>query len=195
MNARPWLDLGTELFLGTVDRLTDEELAAPTALPGWTRGHVIGHVHGNAEALRRLLSWAATGVEQRMYADARQRADEIEAAAALPAATLRALAARSARELAQDMDRLPAPAWDQAVVTAQGRTVPAREIVWMRAREVAVHTVDLAHGVGFADLPDDFNAALAADALARHAAKGSAAGLAGWLTGRSPRPPELGPWL
>ena len=29
------------------------------------------------------------------------------------------------------------------VVTAQGRTVPATEIPWLRAREVYVHVVDL----------------------------------------------------
>jgi maleylpyruvate isomerase len=65
----------------------------------------------------------------------------------------------------------------------------------MRAREVAVHAVDLDHGVGFADLPDGFNAALAADAAARHAARGHAAGLAAWLTGRAAQSPALGPWL
>lgn len=134
MSARSWMDEGTRLFLGVVDRLTDDELSAPTALDGWTRRHVIAHVHGNAEALRRLLSWAATGVENRMYADARQRADEIEAAASLPAEELRALVHESARRLAEDVDALPEEAWHRSVVTAQGRTVPATEIPWMRAR-------------------------------------------------------------
>ncbi|MGP4105364.1 maleylpyruvate isomerase N-terminal domain-containing protein [Nonomuraea sp. KM90] len=195
MTARAWMDQCTTLFLDTLDRLTDDELAAPTALPGWTRRHVAAHVHGNAEALRRLLSWAATGVEQRMYANAGRRAEEIETVAALPADTLRALVHRSASDLAADMDRLPESGWQRLVVTAQGRTVPATEIRWMRAREVAVHAVDLDHGVSFADLPADFNAALAAHALAGHAARGQAAGLAAWLTGRSARPPVLGPWL
>lgn len=195
MISRTWADLGTELFLDAVDRLADADLDAPTALPGWTRGHVIAHVHGNAEALRRLLSWAATGVETPMYAGPRQRAEEIEATSALPAGTLRALVHRSARDLAADMGRLPEAAWQNLVVTAQGRTVPAAEIPWMRAREVCVHAVDLAHGVTFADLPDDFNAALAAEALARHASKGAAADLAAWLTGRADRAPELGAWL
>lgn len=161
MSARSWMDEGTRLFLGVVDRLTDDELSAPTALDGWTRRHVIAHVHGNAEALRRLLSWAATGVENRMYADARQRADEIEAAASLPAEELRALVHESARRLAEDVDALPEEAWHRSVVTAQGRTVPATEIPWMRAREMAVHAVDLQHGVSFADLPEAFNTRLA----------------------------------
>ncbi|GLY75803.1 maleylpyruvate isomerase N-terminal domain-containing protein [Actinoallomurus iriomotensis] len=195
MSTRFWMDRGTELFLGVVDRLTDDELAAPTALDGWTRRHVIAHVHGNAEALRRLLGWAATGVENRMYSGPRQRAEEIETAARLPADELRALVHGSAASLAGDMDALPESAWRSPVVTAQGRTVPAEEIPWMRAREVAVHAVDLDHGVGFADLPDGFNAALAADAAARHAARGHAAGLAAWLSGRAAQAPVLGPWL
>ncbi|GAB3972154.1 mycothiol-dependent maleylpyruvate isomerase NagL [Actinoallomurus acanthiterrae] len=195
MSSRAWMDLGTELFLGVVDRLTDDELSAPTGLPGWTRRHVVAHVHGNAEALRRLLDWAATGAENRMYAGPAQRDAEIGAMAALPAGELRVLVHRSARALAADMDALPEAAWRRTVITAQGRTVPASEIPWMRAREVAVHAVDLDDGVGFADLPDGLAAALAADAVARHASRGSAADLAAWLTGRSAEAPALGSWL
>ena len=33
-----------ELFLQTVGRLDDEQVRAASALPGWTRGHVIAHV-------------------------------------------------------------------------------------------------------------------------------------------------------
>ncbi|WP_433475747.1 maleylpyruvate isomerase family mycothiol-dependent enzyme [Spirillospora sp. CA-142024] len=195
MTARAWMDRGTELFLGALDRMTDDELAAPTPLPGWTRRHVVAHVHGNAEALRRLLSWAATGVENRMYAGPDERAEEIERLSALPAGELRALVHRSAGLLAADMDALPEDAWNNPVVTAQGRTVPAAEIQWMRSREVCIHTVDLDAGVTFADLPDDFNAALVTEAAAKHASTGNAARLAGWLTGRTATAPELKPWL
>lgn len=195
MSTRVWTDRGTALFLETLDNLTDDELSASTRLDGWTRRHLVAHVHGNAEGLRRLLSWAATGVENRMYAGPDQRAAEIEELSVLPAGELRALVRRSATLLAADMDALPADAWHNQVVTAQGRTVPATEILWMRAREVWVHTVDLDAGVTFDNLPDDFNAALVADAAAKQAAKGNAARLAEWLTGRSPHAPELASWL
>jgi maleylpyruvate isomerase len=56
------------------------------------------------------------------------------------------------------------------VVTAQGRTVPASELPWMRAREVCVHAVDLAADVSFADLPADFLTALCDDVVAKRAA-------------------------
>lgn len=195
MSSREWMDVGTTLFLDAVDRLSDTELTAPTALEGWTRRHVVAHVHYNAEALRRLVSWAATGVENRMYDSVEQRNAEIASGAALRAAELRAMVRDSAAALASDLDTLTADAWRHEVVTAQGRTVPATEIPWMRAREVCVHTVDLAHGVSFADLPEDFTAALAADAVAKHCATGRGAALAAWLTGRATESPSLGRWL
>lgn len=190
-----WMRQGTELFLATVEGLADDELDAPTLLPDWTRRHLVAHVHHNAEALRRLLSWARTGQESRMYAGPQQRADEIASGARLPAAELRGLLAGSAQDLAEDAASLPDEAWSHEVQTAQGRTVTATEVPWMRTREVAVHAVDLAAGVGFADLPDELNSALVLDVAGKRTRDGEAAALAGWLTGRDARAPELGPWL
>ncbi|GAA5102056.1 maleylpyruvate isomerase N-terminal domain-containing protein [Haloechinothrix salitolerans] len=194
MSAREWTDIGTTLFLDTLDGLTDAELDASTALEGWTRKHLVAHVHYNAEALRRLVSWAATGVENRMYASTEQRNTEIASGAQLPAAELRALVRDSATALASAMDALPAEAWQRQVITAQGRVVPATEIPWLRAREVCVHAVDLDSGVTFDDLPDDFTTALATDVVSTHA-KAGAADLVAWLTGRTTEPPQLGRWL
>ena len=195
VTVRGWMDRGTKLFLDALGDLPDDALGEPTGLPGWSRRHLVAHVHYNAEALRRLVSWARTGVENRMYADADQRAREIEAGAELPAERLRALVRASAAELSDDLDSLPAEAWLHEVVTAQGRTVPATEIPWMRTREVAVHAVDLRAGVTFGDLPEELNAALAAAVVKKRAASGEASSLAGWLTGRVPQAPALGPWL
>ncbi|MGH8867638.1 MAG: maleylpyruvate isomerase N-terminal domain-containing protein [Actinomycetes bacterium] len=189
------MDQGTKLFLTAVDDLGDEGFSAPTALPGWTRAHVVAHVHYNAEALLRLLQWARTGEPTPMYASREQRAAEIESGTALPPAELRALVRASAGALATGITSLPHAAWNNEVVTAQGRTVPAREIVWMRTREVAVHAVDLGAGVTFSELPDDLNAALVADVIGRRNARGEAAALAAWLTGRADAAPTLDPWL
>jgi maleylpyruvate isomerase len=192
---RDWMDHGTKLFLAAVDGLDDAAFDRPTALPGWTRKHVIAHVHYNAEALRRLVRWARTGAESRMYASPQQRAAEIGQGAQLSAAQLRLMVHESASALAADLDALTEPSWSQAVVTAQGRTVPATEIPWMRTREVAVHAIDLDAGVGFTDLPDDLNAALVTDTVAKRLAEGEGAVLAQWLTGRAAGAPALGPWL
>ena len=166
-------------------------------LPGWTRRHVVAHVHHNAEALRRLASWACTGVESPMYPSATQRNNDIETGSTLPASELRALAHASSAALATDLDALDATMWARPVVTAQGRTVPASEIVWMRTREVVVHAVDLAagDGFGFGDVPSDLAKALLGEILARRVGRGETALLGPWLTGRATDAATLPPWI
>jgi maleylpyruvate isomerase len=53
--------------------------------------------------------------------------------------------------------------WAAPVRTAQGRTVPASETVWMRTREVWIHAVDLDNGAQFSDFPDVVLESLLAD--------------------------------
>ncbi|MBT2674448.1 maleylpyruvate isomerase family mycothiol-dependent enzyme [Streptomyces sp. ISL-14] len=149
---------GTARLLSAADRLADDDLSAPTTLPGWTRAHVVGHLARNAEALGRLVTWARTGVVTPMYADREQRAAEIESSAALGPDVLRADLKSTAAELDEAltaMAALGATAWRAEVKSALGRTVPAAEIPWMRVREVWLHAVDLAAGATFADLPAD----------------------------------------
>jgi len=80
----------------------------------------------------------------------------------------------------------------------------------MRSREVMVHAVDLATGLTFAGLPEDFLAALREDIISKRGAenvpavRGSDADVTAYLAGRphsgvatpdgSPSP-ELPPWL
>ena len=212
--ALAWVGSGTTSLLTELDALPDDALDGPTTLRGWTRRHLLAHVASNAEALQRLVSWARTGVESRMYSSSEQRARDIEAGSHRTAADLRRWVRSSAAALAADLDGLDESAWTAEVVTAQGRTVPATEIPWMRAREVQIHTVDLDTGRDFAELPRDFLVALLADvttkrsgaadgpALALHPeddsgatwtvsgdgdpvdVTGPLADLAAWLTGR-----------
>lgn len=195
MSTREWMADGTTLFLGTLAGLDDERLDSPTGLPGWTGKHLVAHVHYNALALCRLASWAATGVENRMYKSPEQRGREIEHGATLPARELRALVRASANELAGALAALSPQAWENEVVTAQGRTVRATEIPWMRVREVYVHAVDLGGSASFADVPGEVLAALLTDVIGRRCKAGEGPSLAAWLTGRSPESPRLGAWL
>jgi maleylpyruvate isomerase len=162
-----WTGQGTTLFLDTLAGLPDDDLAGPSALPGWTRRHLVAHVAANAEALGRLVHWAATGEETPMYSSPAQRAADIEAGAELPAARLRDWAQESAQQLAASVDRLTDAEWSRTVRTAQGRQVPPTEIPWLRAREVMVHAVDLGGSPAFSDLPQDFLVALVEDVVAR----------------------------
>lgn len=165
--ALAWSDEGTALFAKALESLDDEALAAPTSLPGWTGRHLVAHVAANAEALGNLVHWARTGEETPMYASPVQRTADIETGSLRPAAELRGWFASSASRLAASLDGLTAAQWSREVITAQGRTVPATEIPWMRAREVMVHAVDLGGVVTVADLPSGFDAALLDDITAK----------------------------
>jgi uncharacterized protein (TIGR03083 family) len=195
MKARTWLHDTTPLMLQAVDSLDDDTFASPSALPGWTVAHIVAHLHFNAEAIARLTQWARTGIETPMYSSFAQRNADIESGAVLPAAELRRLVHASARALDDALDALSPPQWEHLVVTAQGRTVPATELVWMRFREVALHGIDLDRGISFADLPAEAVAKLADEIVAKRLAAGEAPALAAWLTGRTTAGPPLGPWL
>ncbi|MFG1700137.1 maleylpyruvate isomerase N-terminal domain-containing protein [Nonomuraea sp. NPDC049309] len=56
------LTAATDRLLATAASLSDADLAAPSLLPGWTRGHVLAHVAQNAGSCLNLLTWARTGV-------------------------------------------------------------------------------------------------------------------------------------
>ncbi|MCS5734558.1 maleylpyruvate isomerase family mycothiol-dependent enzyme [Herbiconiux daphne] len=157
---------GQAYFARTVHRLSDEEFDAPSLLPGWNRRHVIAHVGLNARALTRLIEWADTGVETPMYSSPGQRAEEIDLAATLAPQALRNLCDHAAIHLSVEWRDLPDERWSNLVRTAQGRTVPASETVWMRTREVWMHAVDLASGAAFADFPPELVDALLADVRA-----------------------------
>lgn len=167
-DARRWARIGTELFTEAAS-LDDAGLDAPSTLPGWTRKHLVAHVAANANALGNLVHWAATGEPTPMYASPEERAAGIERGARMPAAELTGWLHRSTEELAASTAALTDAHWQYPVVTAQGRTVPAAELPWMRSREVCVHAVDLGNGTGFADLPGDFLAALCDDVAGKRA--------------------------
>ncbi|MFF9494413.1 maleylpyruvate isomerase N-terminal domain-containing protein [Streptomyces flaveolus] len=202
-DARAWARIGTELLLDAVADLDEAAFQAPSALPDWTRKHLVAHVAANADALCNLVHWAATGEPTPMYASAEERAAGIAKGPALSADELRSWLTDSAHKLTAGLDRLTDEQWHREVVTAQGRTVPATELPWMRAREVCVHAADLGTGVvTFADLPKGFLTALVAEISAKRELNelpdGPLPEVAAWLAGRSHSladAPELGPWL
>ena len=217
VRATAWVSTGNTLLLRALAELDDAGLDLPSALPDWTRRSVVAHVAANAEALLRLLSWARTGVESGMYSSPGQRAADIEAGSRLPPGELREWVARGIDDFDRAVAAMPSSAWSAEVVTAQGRTVAADEVVWMRAREVCIHAVDLGVGFGFDGLPATFCSELVGDVSRWRFGRGNGpaleltatdsmgvwhikgegaerhielplAGLAAWLTGRADRP-------
>jgi maleylpyruvate isomerase len=145
---------GTAFFRRHLDELLDTELDGPSLLPGWTRRHVLAHVGYNARATARLVTWAASGEETPMYSSPEARAEEIELGATLSPAALRNLVEHAAIDLDVRWRDLTPESWQALVRTAQGRTVPAEETVWMRTREVWLHAIDLDSGAAFAQVPE-----------------------------------------
>jgi maleylpyruvate isomerase len=204
-----WVREGTKTVEGALAGVDDFTVA--TALPGWTRAHVVAHLAANAEAIGNLVHWAATGERTPMYSSPDQRAADIEHGSTLSGDDLTAWFASSAAVLGRAMDDLTDSQWRARVVTAQGREVPASETPWMRSRELMVHAVDLDTGVTFDDLPTDFLEALVTDVLTKCGAgydvTGPLAARAAYLTGRADgatagvlaldgtAAPEMPPWL
>ena len=124
-----WAD-GERLFATALGRLTDEELDAPSLLPGWDRRHVVAHVARNADARGNLLTWAGTGTETPMYPSREAREAGIAETAALDAARLRTELVAATARFVDGVRGLPGEAWSAQVRTLLGREVPATEVPW-----------------------------------------------------------------
>jgi maleylpyruvate isomerase len=153
-----WMREGEKLIVQAAHAAVPFE--RPSLLTGWTRKRVLSHLAGNAVALSNLLTWARTGVETPMYADAQAREDGIEQWCGVDAVALLLRVNDTRKQLDQAVTDLPEAAWDTKVQTNSGRIVEASFVPWMRAREVYIHAVDLDCGVTFADIPVDVRTAL-----------------------------------
>ncbi|MET8183547.1 maleylpyruvate isomerase family mycothiol-dependent enzyme [Streptomyces sp. NPDC005336] len=146
----------TDRLLTAVAGLDDAAVAAPSALPGWTRGHVLAHLARNADALVNLLTWARTGQETPMYGSGDARDAEIERDAGRPLPVhlddLRTSAFRfNAAAAALKRER-----WSYEVTLRQGVRERAAGLPLRRLAEVELHHVDLDIGYTVADLPAGF---------------------------------------
>ncbi|MWK39115.1 maleylpyruvate isomerase family mycothiol-dependent enzyme [Actinomadura sp. J1-007] len=150
------LDGGVERILATLSKLTDEDMRAPSALPGWTRGHVATHIARNADSLWNLLEWARTGVEIPQYPSVEARNADLEAGAGRGAAEQAEDVRATAERFAAQARSLPEGAWDAQVRAMLGFSHPAWYVVFRRWHEVEAHHVDLAAGYGPADWPEPY---------------------------------------
>ncbi|AHW64646.1 Putative mycothiol-dependent maleylpyruvate isomerase [Corynebacterium glyciniphilum AJ 3170] len=145
---------GTSHYSRHLSLLSPEEYGSASGLEGWDRAHLIAHVAYNAAALCNLMEWAQTGLEHPMYPSSTARDEEIETGATLIPDALRNLHDHTVARLRVAWDETSKDAWEHEVRTAQGRTVPASETLWMRTREVWIHAVDLNAGARFSDIPE-----------------------------------------
>jgi maleylpyruvate isomerase len=200
-----WMAQGYDFFLAQLKLNDDARLHGPSRLPGWTGRHLLSHVGHNAQALGRLAHWARTGEPTPMYPSPDARVREIDAGAAWPVNRLREFVEEEQERLSAALDGFTEATWNAEVVTAQGRTVPASTIPWLRAREAWIHACDLPTAADFVQMPADFLDALITDAVTRRTAQGvdaadlnvtgdaATADVARWLTGRATQSPTGAP--
>ncbi|MFJ4280414.1 maleylpyruvate isomerase family mycothiol-dependent enzyme [Streptomyces massasporeus] len=206
-----------------VTPLDDEQVRAASALPGWTRGHVLAHLTDNARMFTRLAEHALRGELVPAYGGGTEERNAIiEAGAARSAAGHRAeLAARSA-ELEAVWARFTEADWSRPVTF---RDADVSATVHARWREAWIHMVDLDLGVRPRHWPEELachaidfllcrlpaGTRVHADDLRREWARAGRTGqvvtgrvrdLAAWMAGRVPAAqpvaaeglPVLGPW-
>ncbi len=127
-----------------VEGLSDEEVAANSLLPDWSRGHVLSHLANNARGLSNLIEWALTGTQKDMYVSVEQRGLDIENGAKRPGKEIVADFLEQSKVFAENLERLmTGPLLADEVVLGNGSHVHPHEITTLRERELLVHLVDL----------------------------------------------------
>jgi maleylpyruvate isomerase len=143
-------------FLDTAQALTDDGLHEASALPGWTRAHVLTHVAQASDSRTRLLRAAQAGRIGQQYPSEQARAEAIDAGARRPAAVIRADVHRAIAECLTAIGQHPSELWDAPAIWLGPGRRPVRGVVPSLRRELEYHHVDLAAGYRPADWPDDF---------------------------------------
>jgi maleylpyruvate isomerase len=197
-------------FLGTAQALTDDDFYQASALPGWTRAHVLTHLAQAADSRTGLLRAARAGRVGQQYPSEQARADAIEAGARRAPAAIRADLDRAVQDCLTAIREYPGHLWDAPAIWLGSGRRPVRGVITSLRRELEYHHVDLAAGYQPANWPDDFAASelsLVAALMNRRAdappmtltcptalhvdtsppvdITGSPAALLAWLSGRS----------
>jgi maleylpyruvate isomerase len=196
-------------FLRAIEGLSDRDVRAPTALPGWSRGHVLTHLARNADSHCRRADAAVRGEVIEQYEGGTEgRAAEIEAGARRSAEALIAEFGSSAAAIARVWAALPSLVWSRVTRDVGGRERALRALPSRRWQELEVHLVDLQVGVSYTQWSDDFvevflpklratvEGRLPKDAPRALAPFANPREELAWLYGRVRRPdlPELAPW-
>ncbi|PNH86763.1 maleylpyruvate isomerase family mycothiol-dependent enzyme [Arthrobacter sp. AFG20] len=136
-----------------VAKLTEADVPAPSALPGWTRGHVLAHIAGISNAMARQLEYAARGETVELYDggyEGRTKAIEMSAGHALAqhradldAALERAL--RAFDSLNGNAGAVGAAGWRAPISYRGGVVLDGGLALW---RELVIHASDLNTGRG-----------------------------------------------
>ncbi|WJV44587.1 maleylpyruvate isomerase family mycothiol-dependent enzyme [Streptomyces flavofungini] len=141
-------------LLELAGRLDDRQRRAASALPGWTRGHVLQHLVDNARAFEAQALAALRGELVDMYDGGQEGRDRsIDEGAARPVAELRADLQLAQGALEDAWSGLTPADWQR---TVRFRHATVLDTALARWREAEIHAVDLAVGHRPRDWPRDF---------------------------------------
>ena len=143
-------------LVATAQALTDDDLHEASALPGWTRAHVLTHVAQAADSRTGLLRAAQVGRIGQQYPSEQARADAIDAGARRPAGIISADLDRAIQECLTAIQEHPSQLWDAPAIWLGAGRRPVRGVLPSLRRELEYHHVDLAAGYQPDDWPADF---------------------------------------
>jgi len=150
----------------TLDALTDARAREPSALTGWSRGHVVTHLARSADVYRWLLTLARTGTEPGPRADAAALDQALRQGAGRGADALVADLRTSLDRLLDEAASMPTERWGTLVTALAGWRHPAWFTLHRCRRELETHHVDLDLGRTAADWPADYVTWALGDTLA-----------------------------
>lgn len=210
------LSAASSRLVDSIHTLTAESWAAPSLLPGWTRGHLVAHLTLNAEGLAAAVLGVVEGQPVPMYASDEARDADIDELAAAPRdVVVRRFVSATGRfdEALAALAVAPGQLAERMIERTPGssRRFVAAAVGEMRLREVEVHHVDLDLGYSPAEWSEEFvrdlltqgvHRPLGIDAVLKATdlpwshqlgtggptITGPGHGLAWWLTGRPPYP-------
>ena len=143
---REELHRAADVVAAIAAKLTEQDIKEPSELPGWSRGHVLAHLCGIANAMARQLEYAARGESVELYDggyEGRTRAIEMAAGHGLDEhrADLAAALDRALRAV----DSLDTAGWARPITYRGGVVFDGGLALW---RELVIHATDLGTGRG-----------------------------------------------
>ncbi|QTE28673.1 maleylpyruvate isomerase family mycothiol-dependent enzyme [Pengzhenrongella sicca] len=136
-------------LLASIAGCTDADVAAPSRLPGWSRGHVLAHLVGLAAAATRQIEYARRGALVDVYDGGRPARDAaIEAGAPASAAEHRSAITSATERIDALLADLTREDWSRPVRYRAGTALDMAQAWW---REVEIHLTDLDLGPASGD--------------------------------------------
>ena len=142
-------------LLGIVDEMDASAFLEPCALPGWSRGTLLGHLTRNALSFVHLMECSSRGEVGEQYpggVDARNAGIEEASLWNSEQAT------KELRKAVYMLEGAWAGAtnamWNGTGTVVSGSVIAMHEIPFLRWRESVIHLTDLDVGIGYDQWPD-----------------------------------------